>query len=63
MYNRVHQKLLNTISKNAPAKTLSNKEMKLQTKPWIDKKIVHRINEKKTNKLCKKFMKIQDTFW
>ena len=48
MYNRFHQKLLNTINKNAPKKA-SNKEMKLQTKPWIDKKILHKINEKKTN--------------
>ena len=38
MYNRYRQKLLNTIIKNTPKKTLSNKEMKLQTKPWIDKK-------------------------
>ena len=38
MYNRYHQKLLNTIIKNTPKKALSNKEMKLQTKPWIDKK-------------------------
>ena len=33
MYNRFHQKLLNTINKNAPKKALSNKKMKLQTKP------------------------------
>ena len=46
MYNRFHQKLLNTINKNAPLKTLSNKEMKFQTKPWIDKNILHKINEK-----------------
>ena len=39
MYNRFHQKLLNTINKNAPLKTLSNKEMKFQTNPWIDKNI------------------------
>ena len=47
MYNRHHQKLLNTIIKNTPKKTLSNKEMKLQTKPWIDKKHYKKINEKK----------------
>ena len=35
--------------------------MKLQTKPWIDKKILHKINGK--NKLYTKFMKTQDTFW
>ena len=58
MYNRFHQKLLNTINKNAPLKTLSNKEMKFQTKPWIDKNILHKINEK--NKLYKKFMRTQD---
>ena len=61
MYNRFHQKLLNTINKNAPQKTLSNKEMKFQTKPWIDKNILHKINEK--TKLYKKFIKTQDTFW
>ena len=61
MYNRFHQKLLNTISKNAPKKTLLNKEMKLQTKPWIDIKILDKINEK--NKLYKKFIKTQDTLW
>ena len=44
MYNRFHQELLNTINKNAlPKKTLTNKEMKLQTKPWIDKKILMKI--------------------
>ena len=47
MYNRFHQKLLNTINENAPQKTLSNKEMKFQTKPWIDKNILHKINKKK----------------
>ena len=47
MYNRFHQKLLNTINKNAPPKRLSNKEMKFQTKPWIDKNILHKINKKK----------------
>ena len=61
MYNRFHQKLLNTINKNASKKMLPNKEIKLQTKPWIDKKILPKINEK--NKLYKKFMKTQDTFW
>ena len=35
--------------------------MKLQTKPWIDKKILHKINE--NNRLYKIFMKTQDTFW
>ena len=45
-YNRFHQKLLNTINKNAVKETLPNKEMKLQTKPWIDKKLLHKINEK-----------------
>ena len=59
--NRFHQKLLNTINKNAPPKKLSNKEMKLQTKLWIDKNILHKINEE--NKLYKMFMKTQDTFW
>ena len=63
MYNRFHQKLLNTKNKNAPQKTLSNEETKLQTKPWIAKNILHRINEKKDNKLYKEFMKTQDTFW
>ena len=33
--------------------------MKFQTKPWIDKNILHKINEK--NKLYKMFMKKQDT--
>ena len=47
MYNRFHQKLLNTINKNAPQKTMSNKEMKFQTTPWIDKNILHKIIEKK----------------
>ena len=47
MYDRLHQKLLNTFNKNAPKKTLSDKEMKLQTKPSIDKNILHKINEKK----------------
>ena len=47
MYNRFHQKLLNTVNKNSRLKTLSNKEMKFQTKPWIDKNILHKINEKK----------------
>ena len=61
MCNRFHQKLLNTINKNAPPKKLSNKEMKLQTKLWIDKNILHKINEE--NKLYKMFMKTQDTFW
>ena len=61
MCNRFHQKLLNTINKNAPPKKLSNKEMKLQTKPWIDKNMLHKINEE--NKLYKMFMKTQDTFW
>ena len=55
IYNRFHQKLLNTMNKNTLLKTLSNKEMKFQTKPWIDKNILHKINEK--NKLYKKFMK------
>ena len=63
MYNRFNQKLLNTKNKNAPQKTLSNEETKLQTKPWIAKNILHRINEKKDNKLYKEFMKTQDTFW
>ena len=36
--------------------------MKFQAKPWIDKNILHKITEKK-NKLYKKFMKTQDTFW
>ena len=31
-----------------PKKTLSNKEMKFQAKPWIEKNIFHKIN-KKTN--------------
>ena len=35
--------------------------MKFQIKPWIGKNILHKINEK--NKLYKKFMKTQDTFW
>ena len=48
MYNRFHQKLLNTINKNAPKKTLSNKEMNLQTKPWTDKKYYIKLM-KKTN--------------
>ena len=61
MYNRFNQKLLNTINKSAPQKRLSNKEMKFQTKPWIDKNILHKINEK--NKVYKKFMKTQHTFW
>ena len=61
IYNRFHQKLLNTINRNSPKKTLSNKEMKLQTKPWIDKNILHKIDEK--NKLYKKFMKTQFSFW
>ena len=60
MYNRFHQKLLNTINKHAPQKTLSNKEMKFQIKPWIDKNILHKINEK--NKSYKKFMKTQDIY-
>ena len=47
MYNRFHQKLLNTINKNAPQKTMSNKEIKFQTTPWIDKNILHKIIEKK----------------
>ena len=49
MYNRFHQKLLNTINKNAPQKTMSNKEIKFQTTPWIDKNILHKIIEKKTD--------------
>ena len=49
MYNRFHQKLLNTINKNASLETLSIKEIKFQTKPWIDKNILHKINKK--NKL------------
>ena len=60
MYNRFHQKLLNTINKHARQKTLSNKEMKFQIKPWIDKNILHKINEK--NKSYKKFMKTQDIY-
>ena len=63
MYNRFHQELLNNINKNGPKKTWSNKEMKLQTKLWIDKKILQKINEKKKKKLYKKFIKTQDTFW
>ena len=47
MYDRFHQNLLNTLNKNAPKKALSDKEMKLQTKPSIDKNILHKINEKK----------------
>ena len=62
MYNRFHQKLLNTINKNAPQKTMSNKEIKFQTTPWIDKNILHKIIEKKT-RLYKKSMKTQDTLW
>ena len=61
MCNRFHQKLLNTINKNAPQKTMSNKEMKFQATPWIDKNMLHKSIEK--NKKCKKFMKTQDTFW
>ena len=34
--------------------------MKLQTKPWIDKKYYIKLMKKK---LYKKFMKTQDTFW
>ena len=49
MYNRFHQKLLNTINKNAPQKTMSNKEIQFQTTPWIDKNILHKIIEKKTD--------------
>ena len=62
MYNRFHQKLLNTINKNAPQKTMSNKEIKFQTTPWIDKNILHKIIEKKP-RLYKKSMKTQDTLW
>ena len=61
IYNRFHQKLLNTINRNSLKKILSNKEMKLQTNPWIDKNILHKIDEK--NKLYKKFMKTQFSFW
>ena len=41
---------------------MSNKEIKFQTTPWIDKNILHKIIEKKT-RLYKKSMKTQDTLW
>ena len=45
-YNRFHQKLLNIINKIVPKETLSHKEMKLQTKPWIDKKYYIKLMKK-----------------
>jgi hypothetical protein len=61
LYTKFHEKFIKIIDNNAPYKTLSGKETKQQTKPWITKAILKSLITK--NKYYKKFVKSQDDFW
>jgi len=53
-YNIFHTRLIQAIDKNAPFKTLTNKENKIKLKPWITKGIRKSIHRK--NKMYKKYV-------
>ena len=57
-YNIFHNHLIQAIDKNAPIKTLTTKEKKSKTKPWITKGIIKSINRK--NKMYKKYVKTKN---
>ena len=61
MYNAFHDKYVEIIDKNAPYKTLSKKESKLKSKPWITKSILQSI--KIRDKYQKKYIRKQENFW